>query len=309
MSVSEKRAGSSSVTLPRVAFLLVLFVAAKLWSDHHFGSGLLGWIGSTAIPAIGLVAWMLGKSSYERVAADARRVLAFIFSTHWLLVLYTLFIAVALFWGTVVVERGSARQDEVIRGRLFAPGLLQLDCGIELSAKEGEVRRHILTYPLGRAIVLHIDGFLPDAYPDRVWPLRAHRINLGRQLTLETTILFRLPETLFALLNNGGRLRVDRVGGRAPVESTEPARAYRMGSNRTLLNQTKWTEDAQRVTDDPTVQRALLNGWSHPVTLPTLGVLERGSRFYVEVVMNDGSVVARKDLEIVEVEVQDVLIE
>ena len=288
---AETRRAPDTITIGRLATMLVLLVLANLWFSHHLGFGLEGPAQITAAVAVFAGAakaldGLLGTSVDATFKTPMRALLRRALSWPVLVVVCIFALPTVLTLSTVEVVPESPNDSvnaslERITAKSGAAKVRSRE-GIGLQ------RFHPWTDPLGRDFLLSADGYIPTVITVRS-PM-ATRVHLGDDVSPLPTLLFRPPLRGSEVFVNGGRfIVVDSTGrdtlaemrGNPTASGVEQYRSFLVGRRQEVQSSPDWQFEARIDGSSPQIEALTMLGWKNPFHLVpehplTPGMLVRG---------------------------------
>jgi hypothetical protein len=258
--------------LPRLVGLLILGVAADLWSLRHLGIGLSspGWLSTIVASVTGVSAWLdrlVDEEEKKRWAGKVRSGLRPLLATPVMVILALSLGIFALSYSSVMVISADGKVPQGVR-------LVPLGGGGKPFAIGDPQRLVVYTGPFGQTFRLEVPGFLPKVVSVPV--LQGLRVVPESDLQRTPTLLLRPPSSVLKLLAVPGaslRLQVWKEGaGWRPHGSFTcartpcPAGSYLVGRSQPVPPEllAQWRMELQaNSSEEGEIARVLL-AWKNP---------------------------------------------
>ncbi len=292
----------------RVVLLAVLAVGANLWLERHLGHGLedpiglLGLAGGASVLSA-VLDWSLKDVEKEKLKAVThgrlRDLLRRALSTPVLVLLCLLGGVVAATYAsvTVVPPRGAnAALIVVPTDRPETKETTTLEAG-------GKAARILMeTNPLGRDVVINVDGYIPKRLT--LFPLSGLTIDVEADLEPLPTLLFRPPVDAMKSLKEGGRFVVYRIeAGQcvaigASSNIAARGRSFVLGSRRQIPASVAalWNLELLGASNDQAVTNETLHAWLKPEPVIAATMMQPGDEIHAAILSRADRHKAEADL-------------
>lgn len=299
---------SVRVSPVRLLLLVALFAAANSWLGFHLGYELAGVSLVTGFMALaGLAVQALRKREQAELKERIRAALVAVTEPSFLAsCALALAVVGSLVSSVRVLDSGAG---ESLSVQLTAEGSQPSEDSRRELAAEGSEQFVRWVWPFGRAFSLEVDGYQRHSFD--LYPWVGATLRVARDLERSPTLLLRVPEDKFPLLE-GGRMRF-RVGDGEPVD------VPLQGGSASVMIGREMTIPAAMIQDwrsellakglEGPVAEERIRSWRNAVQTGGGPGLRPDDRAHAEFVARSGASVAGAEFTVDEAALQDVYLE